>query len=1252
MSERDDKTRKDAPKHEGHRLEKIVERVERLEVSVKRSLSSQIGRGVAWVVLGILSFVIVVVTGFAWYTSTNDFQQRMKAQVVGVLEGATGGRVELGSMHFSLRHLAVEVDKLVIHGLEGPGEAPYLSADKIQIQVKLFNFFAHTAGTGLASHVALNYLGVDHPQVHLIIDKDGKTNQPVPKLTSTSNTSLTDTLLDLKARKMELVNGLALLNNRAIPFDLAAKDLSAEVHYIATGDKYGATIDLNDLRTKMATQPEAQSTLHVEAELGRNSVELKKLNFHSGTSSDLGATASLSNFAKPEWQVRVQGSLELTQITVLSGVDGLTAGTVDLELNGHNCATAVAVAQTHSRFWQRTHPKNDQKPSKKVLPPDPDCVSGYLLAGKVKVHNAGYRNEYVRLHDINGGGQVHITPSELLLTGLTGYLPEGGSVEGRLRIANWLGDASPAAATPSPTATATETKGNTTENTAGAKASVASSAKAPVFSHAYLDATISKIPLRTIMDVTAPEHYGDLGFDTAVSGPVKVEWGGSAADVADTVEADGNLNLTPTGVKRKGALNNTQVTGQVLAHYTGKTEVVQIQQLSFQTPESTLEANGVLGVNLGDPLTVLRVDLVTKDLGEYDQLLHTLHLEANGKKGTAAIPAVLHGAMQFNGTARGEIADLDVKGHLEAASVEAKLGTTTDVMIDSVVADGEYSPNGGLAVASSTIKRGTAVLNLVGTVRPHKLVSRRGVATYVWDENSTTEMQMKLANAQVLDVLQIVGQQGQVPVTGTMAAHANARGTLKDLVVSGQVSVANGTVYGEPYDSAVADLTVQGREIEASKVVLKLHGMQIAGDGGYNLTSGHLHGHVEGNNLALSKFQTIQQAKLKADGRVSLVADANGTLAEPGVKASVKASGVTINGQAVGDASADVHSEGKMMFFAANSTILGAKVSAAGQTQLVGNYQTQAKMTVAGLDLNRQLAVFAPGNMAVQSDIGGVVTVNGPLKTPEGMSGQAEFNQFDLKLQGIELKSAGPLRLALQNGVMRLEQVHITGPDTDLRVSGTVQVFGATNSKSGKLDVKSTGSVSMALLHTFDPDILASGKVEFTVAAGGQLMNPALTGKVQFDKVNASIDGVPNGLSDMNGTLVFNEDRLQVQTLTAMTGGGQLKIGGSIRYRNGIYADLTATGDLVRVRYNGLSATANANLKLQGGPQGALLSGNVLLTRFGIGQDVDFAAFAGMGGVSAPPDPGAATNKIRLDVRVTSAPQLDFQNSYAKLSGS
>lgn len=1207
----------------------------------------------AWAAGGVAVLLAVLVLAFGWYSGTADFQERVGKQVVTLLEDATGGRVEVGKISFDFWHLAIEADDLVIHGLEGANEAPYLSAKKILIRVKLFNFFAHTTGAGVSSHVSLDYLRVERPQVHLIIDKNGKTNQPVPKHPSTSTTPVTDTLLDLKAKQVELANGTALLNDRAIPFDLAARDLDAEIHYISSSDHYKVMVDLRDLRTKMGVQPEAASTLHVEAEIGRDVAELKKFEFRTGKTSVLDASAKVEHFAKPDWSATVKGSVELPQITVLSGVEGLTGGTVDLDLNGHNCTTAPSVAQKHPRFWQRSHPK-ETKPSTKVLPPDPDCSTGYLLVGSAKLHDAGYKNIYVRLHDINGGAQLHVTPTELLLTTLTGYLPGGGSAAGDLRISNWLGEVPADTATKSPTTKAAVTTVNTTAKAVGAQAPIAAGVtKVPQVqpAHAVLNATITRIPLRTIMDVTTSPNYGDLGFDVAVSGPVKVEWGGAAKDIADTVEVDGTLAFAPTGVKRKGAQSNIPVTGQAVAHYTGKNETVVLQRVAFQTPQSNFEASGVLGVNQGDPLTALRVDMTVRDLAEYDQLLQTLGFEANGKKGSAAIPVILHGAMQFNGTARGMIANLDVKGHLQMQNAEVKLGTTLDTMVDDVFADAEYSPNAGLAVASSTIKRGTALLNLEGAFRPRREVSKRGVTTFVWDDGTGVDVKVQLANAQVVDVLQITGQQAKVPVTGTLAVDARAAGTLKSLTGGGRVSLLNGVAYGEPFESAVVDMTVRGQDIEASSAVLKLHGMQMAGSGGYDMGSEKLHGHIEGHDLAVSKFETVKKAGAGVDATLTLVADANGTLTEPGLKANATLAGVKYNGSVLGDVTAEVHSQGKIAYYTANSMLVGAKVNASGQTDLTGDYATQAKVAISGLDVNKPLAIFAPGQVVASSAISGTATVSGPLMTPKAMSGAAEFIDVDVKLQGIELKAAEPLRLSLKNGIVTLEQVHITGQDTDLRANGTAQVFGATDPKGGKLDVKANGSVSMALLHTFDTDIVSSGKVEFTVAAGGQVSNPSLTGKVQFDKVNIAVDGIPNGLSDMNGTLVFNEDRLQVQTLTAMTGGGQLKLGGSIRYRNGVYADLTATGDVVRVRLYGLSATANASFKLQGTPQTALLSGNVLLTRFGVGADVDFAAFAGAGGVAAPPDPNAPSNKIRLDVRVTSSPQLDFQNSYAKLAG-
>ncbi|GGA76770.1 hypothetical protein GCM10011507_30090 [Edaphobacter acidisoli] len=1198
---------------------KLSEKKERLEAKVKdevqkvkRSLASQIGRVVLWTVGSAVALAAVLFLTFAWYSTTSDFEHRVNAEVVKVLEDATGGQVEIKAIHFHLWHLAVGVDGLVIHGLEGPGEAPYLSVDRIEAQVRIVSFFSHLTGSGLASYVNLNSLTVEHPQFHLIVDKDGKTNQPVPKHPSTSNTPVMDTLLDLKAGEVLLANGVALLNDRAIPFDVAARDLDAEVHYISATERYGATVDLEDLRTKLKQEPEAHSVLHMEAQVGRDIAEVTKLDFASGKNSTLEATASLTHFAQPEWQIAAKGNLELKQVSALTGVDGLSAGTVDLDMKGHSCA--VASAPEKQGFWRRFEAKRAKAPQ-----PEPGCVSGYLITGAAKIHGVAYRDEYIRTQGVDGGATLHITPDELLLTSMMARLPGGGIAAGDMRIENWLGNAP------------------------------VEKGKKPQPSHAFIDATLTKMPLRTIMDVTAPEHYGDLGFDTAVSGPVKVEWLGTN-DVASTVEVDGKLAFAPTGVPRKGARSNVPVTGQTVAHYSGKNETVMIQQIALRTPGSTLEASGVLGVNNGDALTMLRTDLTVSNLGDFDQLLTTLDLEANGKRGAAAIPVVLHGSLQFNGTARGAVRDLDVKGHVQAENVEFALDQT-DASIDSVTSDAEYSPDGGLAIANATVRRGSAVLNAEGTLVPRKEVSKRGVASYVWDSGMAVDATVQLADASMTDAMQIAGVK-EIPVTGTVALNAHVTGTFDNMSGGGHISLVNGEAYGEPYESVGADLVAQGKDIEADNVVLKLHGMQIDGRGGYDMGSEHLHGHVEGHDLVLSKFVVVQRAKTGLDGVASMVADADGTVSQPGLKASVKLDGVTYKGQAAGNAVADVHSEGKNLYYTINSTLLGAKIDANGQVQMAGDFPAQGKVTVTGLDVGKPLAMFGASGIKAQSMINGSVTVSGPLKTPKLLSGEGVFNQVDVKLQGVELKAAEPLRIGLQNGVATLEQVHITGQDTDMRASGTAQLFGSTDPKGGKLDVKATGSVSVALLHTFDPDLNSSGKMEFTIAAGGRVMKPALTGRVQFDNVNIAMDGVPNGLSNMNGTLVFNQDRLQVEKLTATTGGGQLNIGGSIRYQNGVYADLTATGDTVRVRLYGLSATANAKLRLQGGPDSSLLSGNILLTRFGVGADVDFAAFSSVGGVSAPPDPNAPANKIRLDVHITSAPQLDFQNSYAKLAGS
>ena len=384
-------------------------------------------RVLVWTVGSFVLLLLLLLGVGAWYTTTADFQRRAGQEVVTVLEGATGGRVELGKLSFDLWHLAIEVDGLVIHGKEPAGEMPYVSVAKLFLRVKINTFLSHATGSGPQSHVGLSYLRVEQPRFHLIIDKDGNTNQPVPAKPSTSTEPVQDTLLDLRAGKVELVNGLAVVNDKAVPIDVAANDLNAEVHYIHTTDRYGMTIDLADLRTKMGPQPEVQSRLHLSTQIGRDMMSLDSFDFTTGTQSHLTAKASINNFAKPEWNLDLGGGLELKQLGYLANLDGFSSGVAYLDIHGRNCVVAPQVAQQNPHFWQR-HNKKPLPADVKALPPDPDCKAGYLMVGNVKAEHVTYTIPEVRVHDTSAAAQVRVTPTELLFTALTSTLPGGGKI--------------------------------------------------------------------------------------------------------------------------------------------------------------------------------------------------------------------------------------------------------------------------------------------------------------------------------------------------------------------------------------------------------------------------------------------------------------------------------------------------------------------------------------------------------------------------------------------------------------------------------------------------------------------------------------------------------------------------------------------------------------------------------------------------------------------------------------------------------
>ena len=117
------------------------------------------------------------------------------------------------------------------------------------------------------------------------------------------------------------------------------------------------------------------------------------------------------------------------------------------------------------------------------------------------------------------------------------------------------------------------------------------------------------------------------------------------------------------------------------------------------------------------------------------------------------------------------------------------------------------------------------------------------------------------------------------------------------------------------------------------------------------------------------------------------------------------------------------------------------------------------------------------------------------------------------------------------------------------------------------------------------------------------------------------------------------------------TGAGELRLGGEIAYGHGLDFHLTATGKDVRLRYPpGLSATADAELQMTGTPQNMTLAGRVTITKLSVSPRFDLGLYLSKS-KQATATPNTPITGLKLNVRLTTIPELDFETALGKLSG-
>jgi translocation and assembly module TamB len=714
-----------------------------------------------------------------------------------------------------------------------------------------------------------------------------------------------------------------------------------------------------------------------------------------------------------------------------------------------------------------------------------------------------------------------------------------------------------------------------------------------------------------------------LNFVGKVNGTVDLLWVGSIRDAETRLK----LDLSPPAVLDS---NQIPLSGRIDGIYRGSRDELEVNTLHLTSNGSEVSASGNLATT-----STLRFTLTTHNLREWIPLIESAY-------GSTKLPFTVHGWASLAGNVTGRVSAFAFTGNLEVYDFDTLLPATKYTPAgtahwDALSTGIQYS-NHNFAARNGSLIHGRTVAHFDASV---------GIVDGTLSPDSPFTLHLDLHNADLAEASRYAGLSR--PLAGTLGLSLNLSGKQSDPHGEGHFEVRDGAAYGVAVSSVRGDIRLANGELQANNLEASVLSAALSGGGGVNYLTHQFHLNIVGKNIDLSRFPSLQARRFTLDGIADFTARASGTPEQPSVEAHVRVKDLAFDKERTGDFYVDGVTHGRQLDLKAHSDFERSNLNLQGTVQLDQDFPADLTVDFSHLEIVSLLRTYLPAFVTGHSPIEGTIRIRGPLRTPRELKAVAEVRSFTAQFEHLEIKNVEPIQFELADQNVLIESFHLAGGGTDFAAHGRAHLTGAR-----EMDLNLNGSVDMALLQSFSPKILSRGTLAVDLSASGRMTNPVLQGRVDVKNTFVNYSDFPSGLSDLNGVLLFDQNQIQIQKLTGTTGGGTVSLTGSASYQSRtVQLDLGANAQGVRLRYPpGVSSTANADLRLTGSSNSALLSGDVLITKLAITPGFDFGSYIAnsrQSVVFAQND--SLTSRLRLDVHVTTTPELQMQTAIARLSG-
>jgi translocation and assembly module TamB len=815
----------------------------------------------------------------------------------------------------------------------------------------------------------------------------------------------------------------------------------------------------------------------------------------------------------------------------------------------------------------------------------------FSAGGLFDLRNLGWHDRNLETKNTSAKGQYRIDPAKIQLSQVQGRVFHG-TFEADAETVDWI------------TAGRSNRKG---------KRSTRGSAKVQA----------KDVALSELLASLGPRFraVSNLRLAGELSGISDVQWKDSVrnAEITSNLKVSAPNRFSPGQVPLSA---NAQFT------YHLRPSTLDVAAFSADTPSSQVRGSG----KLANSMTMARLSFFTTDLREWQPLMAAAF--------PAGSPLSLHGRAAFNGSASGALSNLNLAGRLQLQNFDTTLPQSAGASalhLDSLGTELQISSR-NLAVRDAVVRSGNTTVRIAGEA---------GLANWRLTPSSALTLHLELENADAAEL----GTQlsPDIALNGRLNARLEIGGTRSDPQAEGTMDWTNGAIQGHSFDALRAAVFIRGPQAGFDHLELARGEARVSGNGVYNLAARTFQLNLSGNNFSMADVPALQRSRVSLGGRLDFTAGVSGSRNHPAINAQLHVRDLAFNHERAGDYWIDASTHGDEIDLKGHSDFKTAQLTMDGNIHPRERWPSHIAMHFLRLDADPFIESYMHGRVTGHSSIGGDLVIEGPLLDPERLNVTGNFADVSVEVERVKLHNEGPLQFSFSEGTLRLDHVRIAGDQTDFLATGTVQLNG-----EKRLDIGAHGEIGLQLLQTYDPDLSGSGKIQIDSVLKGTLSAPLAQGKIQIENASVSDINLPSALSSLNGTLSFNQNQLTIEKLTAQTGGGNISFGGRAELAGRqLNFDLTASADAVRLRYPpGVSSTATAKLHWSGSTSGSLLSGDVTIMKLGVTPGFDFGAYLQKTvQQTSLPQTDPVLNKIRLDLHVTTTPELQMQTNVIRLRG-